>query len=53
MKLFAFLPAAHCIRGPNILKNGFVADYVRLGEHDFRTEMDCEDVNISVECYDC
>lgn len=37
-------PAAHCIRGSVIIQHRYVLDFVRLGEHDLRTDPDCKAV---------
>lgn len=37
------ITAAHCIRGQNFIKNLLTPDTVRLGEHDLRSEIDCND----------
>lgn len=39
-----FSSAAHCIRGTSLVKSGYTADAVRLGEHNLKSEIDCEEV---------
>lgn len=38
--------AAHCIKGTSLVRSGYTVDFVRLGEHDLRTQIDCEDVSV-------
>lgn len=42
---FSFIIAAHCIRGTTLVSSGYTADAVRLGEHNLRSEIDCEEVS--------
>lgn len=44
------ITAAHCINGFEIVRRRFVVDSVRLGEHDIRTNPDCQEVK-SFVCY--
>lgn len=54
------ITAAHCIRGPVIIRNRYILDSVRLGEHDLRTDPDCDgeddeerEVNNCIQCFRC
>lgn len=37
------ITAAHCVCGPNLVKNQFTMDWVRLGENDLNTNIDCDE----------
>ena len=39
------ITAAHCVRGRKIIEKRYVLDSVRFGEHDFRTDPDCQEVS--------
>lgn len=45
MLSYLFVAAAHCIQAARLVRDGFVPDYVRLGEHDLRSDKDCEEVS--------
>lgn len=48
---FHFFPfsAAHCMRGMYLLPQQYVLEYVRLGEHDERSNPDCQVEGTEVE----
>ncbi|XP_017015614.3 spaetzle-processing enzyme-like [Drosophila takahashii] len=44
------LTAAHCVIHESLQRNGFVLQGVRLGEHNIRTNPDCQDTNGKRRC---
>lgn len=42
--IFFHFIAAHCISSPQIVRNRYVIDSVRLGENDLRSDPDCQEV---------
>lgn len=43
-----FVAAAHCIKAQRLIRDKEEPTYIRLGEHDLRTDRDCENVS---DCY--
>lgn len=44
--IILFIVAAHCVKSDSLVRSNYKIDSVRLGEHDLRTEIDCEDVSL-------
>lgn len=40
------ITAAHCVSGTTIVRNRYILDSVRLGEHDLRIDPDCQEVSM-------